>query len=107
MASICLYERINEPVALKVMSTPYFLGSRITPLSSVRSEERRVGKEGRSLCDWSSDVCSSDLDGVDLLVREDQRAGSAEGHVDAVFLGVEDNSFELSKIGRASCRERG
>src|SRR5947207_2028075 len=26
-----------------------------------RSEERRVGKEGRSLCDWSSDVCSSDL----------------------------------------------
>src|SRR4029453_4375700 len=27
-----------------------------------RSEERRGGKEGRSLCDWSSDVCSSDLD---------------------------------------------
>src|SRR5438034_537456 len=26
-----------------------------------RSEERRVGKEGRSLCDWSSNVCSSDL----------------------------------------------
>src|SRR5947207_160466 len=29
--------------------------------SSRRSEERRVGKECRSLCDWSSDVCSSDL----------------------------------------------
>src|SRR5438034_912676 len=28
---------------------------------SHRSEERRVGKERRSLCDWSSDVCSSDL----------------------------------------------
>src|SRR5215211_7005259 len=28
---------------------------------SPRSEERRVGKECRSLCDWSSDVCSSDL----------------------------------------------
>src|SRR5438132_992050 len=28
---------------------------------ATRSEERRVGKEGRSLCDWSSDVCSSDL----------------------------------------------
>src|SRR6202049_4102260 len=28
-----------------------------------RSEERRVGKEGRYQCDWSSDVCSSDLDG--------------------------------------------
>src|SRR5437588_464992 len=27
----------------------------------LRSEERRVGKEWRSLCDWSSDVCSSDL----------------------------------------------
>src|SRR5438034_432258 len=26
-----------------------------------RSEERRVGKECRSLWDWSSDVCSSDL----------------------------------------------
>src|SRR5882672_114668 len=30
---------------------------------SNRSEERRVGKECRSLCDWSSDVCSSDLAG--------------------------------------------
>src|SRR5476649_1033997 len=29
-----------------------------------RSEERRVGKECRSLCDWSSDVCSSDLAGA-------------------------------------------
>src|SRR6202012_2985865 len=28
---------------------------------NARSEERRVGKEGRSRCDWSSDVCSSDL----------------------------------------------
>src|SRR5476649_2706380 len=27
----------------------------------LRSEERRVGKECRSRCDWSSDVCSSDL----------------------------------------------
>src|SRR6202022_4567638 len=26
-----------------------------------RSEERRVGKECRSRCDWSSAVCSSDL----------------------------------------------
>src|SRR3712207_694355 len=26
-----------------------------------RSEERRVGKEGRYWRDWSSDVCSSDL----------------------------------------------
>src|SRR5947207_511343 len=33
----------------------------ITEAKRSRSEERRVGKEGRSLCDWSSDVCSSDL----------------------------------------------
>src|SRR5476649_1514654 len=32
--------------------------------SRLRSEERRVGKECRSLCDWSSDVCSSDLGGL-------------------------------------------
>src|SRR5882672_10549553 len=31
----------------------------------IRSEERRVGKECRSLCDWSSDVCSSDLCATD------------------------------------------
>src|SRR3712207_5690980 len=29
--------------------------------SPPRSEERRVGKECRYWCDWSSDVCSSDL----------------------------------------------
>src|SRR3990172_6842747 len=28
---------------------------------SGRSEERRGGEEGRCRCDWSSDVCSSDL----------------------------------------------
>src|ERR1039458_8501752 len=26
-----------------------------------RSEERRAGKESRCRCDWTSDVCSSDL----------------------------------------------
>src|SRR5215204_679802 len=30
----------------------------------MRSEERRVGKECRSRCDWSSDVCSSDLEEI-------------------------------------------
>src|SRR4029453_7544916 len=30
-------------------------------MAKERSEERRVGKECRSRCDWSSDVCSSDL----------------------------------------------
>src|SRR5215211_8750450 len=32
-----------------------------------RSEERRVGKECRSLCDWSSDVCSSDLGALNVI----------------------------------------
>src|ERR671926_142303 len=33
----------------------------VVPAPAPRSEERRVGKECRSRCDWSSDVCSSDL----------------------------------------------
>src|SRR5438132_633224 len=39
------------------------IGANSIPVYPVRrrSEERRVGKECRSLCDWSSDVCSSDL----------------------------------------------
>src|SRR6202012_5894262 len=39
-------------------------------LSISRSEERRVGKECRSRCDWSSDVCSSDLIGDAQLAEE-------------------------------------
>src|SRR5882672_7355796 len=41
------------------------------PALPSRSEERRVGKECRSLCDWSSDVCSSDL--------QDGRGGYGDG----------------------------
>src|SRR6202049_3662716 len=44
---------------------------RILPASQVwraaRSEERRVGKECRSQCDWSADVCSSDLVELETL----------------------------------------
>src|SRR5476649_2552623 len=39
---------------------------RFAQVARQRSEERRVGKECRSLCDWSSDVCSSDLSRVPL-----------------------------------------
>src|SRR6202049_4560021 len=39
-----------------------------------RSEERRVGKECRSQCDWSSDVCSSDL--IDILCANTPQAKS-------------------------------
>src|SRR5476649_956272 len=73
---------------------------------SGRSEERRVGKECRSLCDWSSDVCSSDLYGVDEHGRKFTE--------DWGWLGSEANKNRRymrrivlqRKIGRASCRER-
>src|SRR5438034_59822 len=46
-----------------VCSPPESMANRRSPglMRRLRSEERRVGKEWRSLCDWSSDVCSSDL----------------------------------------------
>src|SRR5476649_549334 len=72
----------------------------------VRSEERRVGKECRSRCDWSSDVCSSDLflaivlDA--LLLPEREPEGDDEGRA---FL-VAASSGTDGEIGRASCRER-
>src|ERR1044072_6730236 len=53
-----------------------------------RSEERRGGEEGRYQCDWSSDVCSSDLgDGASLpgggesLLYGDRRSASRSGAV--------------------------
>src|ERR1035437_8419521 len=42
----------------------FWLNDLLSPLNdttNMRSEERRVGKEGRYWRDWSSDVCSSDL----------------------------------------------
>src|SRR5690348_2253182 len=47
------------------MSLPSInLRTRSNTSSLIRSEERRVGKEGRTRWtgDWSADVCSSDLD---------------------------------------------
>src|SRR5215204_845141 len=67
---------------------------------------RRVGKECRSRCDWSSDVCSSDL--LDELREALERAASRlrprdrEGPT-RLFV---DRVFTLRGIGRASCRER-
>src|SRR5215204_291765 len=73
---------------------------------SPRSEERRVGKECRSRCDWSSDVCSSDLGehGLDPLLN-----GSVERELQVLArlraLDL-DHAHGLAEIGRASCRER-
>src|SRR5579875_2783027 len=75
-------------------------------LIALRSEERRVGKECRSLCDWSSDVCSSDL-----------YPGFEVGYEGTIVSSVDDGGLEFrgtdatlkidrAEIGRASCRER-
>src|SRR5476649_2841575 len=76
------------------------------PQPNARSEERRVGKECRSLCDWSSDVCSSDLHALECLrlVRADRpwRLRSDTGRSRSVgALAAAER-----EIGRASCRER-
>src|SRR5215211_13718 len=71
-----------------------------------RSEERRVGKECRSLCDWSSDVCSSDLEPVT------KQGGTTFTFVtDGIEAALEQaraaaGDRDVFKIGRASCRER-
>src|SRR5215211_5503165 len=71
-----------------------------------RSEERRVGKECRSLCDWSSDVCSSDL----MPCREQYSDGVARAGCtrprDALVTRRALLRRRFSEIGRASCRER-
>src|ERR1044072_7513301 len=71
-----------------------------------RSEERRVGKECRSRCDGSSDVCSSDL--VAFLPRPNVSA-NLQLEITQLLqdLDVSHLQAELrSEIGRASCRER-
>src|SRR5689334_24494035 len=73
-------------------------------------------------CDWSSDVCSSDLDGkLTLLKRRgiSERNGFKPSSIDLDdgqivvgrladdLRGIGRAGRELHEIGRASCRERG
>src|SRR5947209_4592958 len=51
-----------------------------------RSEERRVGKEGRYWRDWSSDVCSSDLNG-----QPGHEIQYQDGKYDGTFTSFHDN----------------
>src|ERR1044072_8354315 len=73
---------------------------------SARLEERRVGKESIYQCDWSSDVCSSDL----LLVARVLRVEAVDAFLDVDHLAdaaVRNSRHQLlGQIGRASCRER-
>src|SRR5436190_21843880 len=60
----------------------------------------------RSLCDWSSDVCSSDLAiGVAFIVLM-YAAFAIEARGPALAFGW-INDLAVLQIGRASCRERG
>src|SRR5438132_10467424 len=76
----------------------------------------------RSLCDWSSDVCSSDLgkknrhirgqpaptdiDVVPHLMRKDE-SSKANAKASSVQRPINTHkSKEAEEIGRASCRER-
>src|SRR5260221_8887961 len=53
----------------------------------------------RSLCDWSSDVCSSDL----LFERIGHEMEEETQHADAILRRI---LVPVRQIGRASCRER-
>src|SRR4051812_50149281 len=60
----------------------------------------------RLTCDWSSDVCSSDLHGVGRLLdllHQLAAAGRGEQHHGEAAGG---QRATLVEIGRASCRER-
>src|SRR5256886_7571419 len=76
-------------------------------------------------CDWSSDVCSSDLEAPEARDREAHRqtrtaskvTGASNGqggpdrstfHIDETLLAAKPHSGgDRDEIGRASCRERG
>src|SRR5882672_5293593 len=71
-----------------------------------RSEERRVGKECRSRCDWSSDVCSSDLpQRGENHDRDQHRPVGGNGELFPELIHT-TRPKSPSEIGRASCRER-
>src|SRR5438034_10378369 len=58
----------------------------------------------RSLCDWSSDVCSSDLAGAtDYHLGRGQSLPGRDGRPGPEAPALPDHANE---IGRASCRER-
>src|SRR5215211_4480294 len=75
-------------------------------VTSWRSEERRVGKECRSRCDWSSDVCSSDLDARKTSVAHEARSPVVHELGRVVPKRTAVRHGDVLEVGRASCRER-
>src|ERR671916_735575 len=73
----------------------------------MRSEERRVGKEGRSLCDWSSDVCSSDLSHAAIRESKENEGETSRNADHALRIVEQERCDSADEVGRASCRERG
>src|SRR5688572_32868887 len=57
-------------------------------------------------CDWSSDVCSSDLGHRLRFVSNTTTTSRAVLADELRAMGIELEDDELQKIGRASCRER-
>src|ERR1044072_3838889 len=75
-------------------------------ITRLRSEERRVGKECIYQCDWSSDVCSSDLDDDLGAGRSPDLDAVARRGADRRGLRLHGRGDHEAQIGRASCRER-
>src|SRR5476649_513920 len=76
------------------------------PMMSNRSEERRVGKECRSLCDWSSDVCSSDLNEREHDAADPREVAGVDALQGLRQYPNAEQTHDEQQIGRASCRER-
>src|SRR5882672_9772451 len=91
---------------MPVENTVRPISNALKPRTRPRSEERRVGKECRSRCDWSSDVCSSDLaPGAQDIERDGEHLEHAgREHREADLQRAE--AAHPAEIGRASCRER-
>ena len=64
----------------------------------------RRRRHTRSLCDWSSDVCSSDL-ANEVYEDIDKSIGDKQFTTEGGKFVFRENSI-IVKIGRASCRER-
>src|SRR5262252_68455 len=98
---------MSKPRAISISRTACMKGSGPQQYTSrSRSEERRVGKECRSRCDWSSDVCSSDLEAF-LVVVLHVEAESDQHIAHSLHEGLGAAAVHLAlEIGRASCRER-